>query len=48
MIENWKHGLSNGKKGGNILVDLSKPFDTLNHNLLLNAYGFSFNAIKFV
>ena len=31
--------------------DLSKAFDTLNPNLLLakvNAYGFSFNAIKFV
>ena len=32
-------------------MDLSKAFDTLNHNLLLanlNAYDFSFNAIKFI
>ena len=51
MIEKWKHALDKGKKVVTIYMDLSKAFDTLNYNLLLgklDAYGFSFNAIKFV
>ena len=51
MIEKWKQALDKGKKIGAIFMDLSKAFETLNLNLLLakpNAYGFSFNAIKFI
>ena len=51
MTEKWKHALDKGKKIGTIFMDISKAFDTFNHNLLLaklNGYSFSFSAIKFI
>ena len=35
MVELWKEALDKGKSVGVIFMDLSKAFDTLNHNLLI-------------
>ena len=50
MIETWCAIVNKGNKVGAIIMDLSKVFDTLNHNFLLSklkAYGFNKNAIAF-
>ena len=42
LIEKWKQIIDNKGCGANILMDLSKAFDTINHKLLiakLHAYG---------
>ena len=51
MIEKWKKSLDNKGLAGGILMDLSKAFDTINHELLvakLSAYGFDESALTII
>ena len=51
LIENWKKVLENKEFAGAVLMDLSKAFDTINHDLLiakLHAFDFSSDTLKFL
>ena len=51
LIERWKKILDEKGFGGAVLMDLSKEFVTLNHELLiaeLRAYGFSNESLMLI
>ena len=51
MLEKWKRAVDNGKAFELLLTDLSKAFDYLSHQLLLerpHAYGFSFASLRLI
>ena len=51
LIERWKKIPDEKGFGGAVLMDLSKTFDTLNHELLiakLSVYGFNNESLKLI
>ena len=51
MLEKWKKALDKGECVSALFMDLSKAFDTINHDLMiakLKAYGFSKDALNFM
>ena len=51
LLEEWRENLDNNYTVGGVLMDLSKAFDCIPHDLLiakLSAYGLNGNALKYI
>ena len=51
LIKNWKQSLDNQKFVRAVLIDLSKVFDCIPHDLLVakvHPYGFSIDLLKYI
>ena len=51
LIENWRQALDNNLFTSAVLMDLSKTFDCIPHDLIitkLHGYGVDFDAVTFL
>ena len=51
LMESWRRSLDSRNYSGAVLIDISKAFNTINHDLLiikLHAYGFNKKSLELI